>query len=218
MPSSKANVVKAFRIFFRDFLKAGWLVESFKLPPTQARIIKVPSKQEMQKFYNELRRQEIRVLFLLYASSGLRFNEVLSLIKDNVNFELRLLDSNGVHKNGTTKKSYFSFYNHECETILKEYLDTRTDDNPKLIPIDGRVIQNEFKKASLRSGIHISAQVLRDWFCQEMGELGVPDRFIDAFCGRTPKSVLARHYSDYSPERLKAIYDKAGLKILVSLI
>jgi len=37
---------------------------------------------------------------------------------------------------------------------------------------------------------------------------------IDAFCGRTPKSILARHYTDYSPELLKRIYDKAGLKIL----
>jgi hypothetical protein len=27
-------------------------------------------------------------------------------------------------------------------------------------------------------------------------------------------SVLARHYTDYSPERLKAIYDKAELKVL----
>ena len=43
--------------------------------------------------------------------------------------------------------------------------------------------------------------------CQEMGELGVPDRFIDAYCGRVPGSVLARHYSDYSPVRLKTIYD-----------
>ena len=41
-----------------------------------------------------------------------------------------------------------------------------------------------------------------------MGNLGVSDRYIDAFCGRTPKTVLARHYTDYNPERLKKIYDK----------
>ena len=43
-----------------------------------------------------------------------------------------------------------------------------------------------------------------------MGELGIQDRYVDAFCGRTPKSVLAKHYTDYNPKRLKAIYDKAG--------
>lgn len=42
----------------------------------------------------------------------------------------------------------------------------------------------------------------------------VADRFIDAFQGRIPRSVLARHYTDYSLENLKAIYDKAGLRVL----
>lgn len=47
-----------------------------------------------------------------------------------------------------------------------------------------------------------------------MGELNVPDRFVDAFCGRVPKSVLAKHYTDYAPKKLKRIYEKAGLKVL----
>ncbi|NJD77357.1 MAG: hypothetical protein FIB08_09725 [Candidatus Methanoperedens sp.] len=38
------------------------------------------------------------------------------------------------------------------------------------------------------------------------------DRYVDAFCGRVPQSVLARHYSDFSPEVLKEIYDKANLR------
>ncbi len=69
-------------------------------------------------------------------------------------------------------------------------------------------------KASNRSGIKITPQTLREWFCSEMGRLNIPDRYVDAFCGRTPKSVLARHYSDYSSERLREIYEKAGLKVL----
>jgi intergrase/recombinase len=46
-----------------------------------------------------------------------------------------------------------------------------------------------------------------------MGRLGVPDRYVDAFCGRVPQSVLARHYTDFSPERLKEIYDQACPRI-----
>ena len=30
----------------------------------------------------------------------------------------------------------------------------------------------------------------------------------------TPQSVLARHYTDYYPERLKRIYEEANLKVL----
>jgi intergrase/recombinase len=47
-----------------------------------------------------------------------------------------------------------------------------------------------------------------------MTEQGVQDRYIDAFCGRTPKSVLARHYTDYSLEKLKRVYDITNLKVL----
>ena len=47
-----------------------------------------------------------------------------------------------------------------------------------------------------------------------MGRLGIPDRYVDAFCGRVPRSVLARHYTDFSPGKLKEIYDKANLRVL----
>jgi len=33
--------------------------------------------------------------------------------------------------------------------------------------------------------------------------------------GKTPKSVLARHYTDYNPERLRLIYEEADLKVLI---
>ena len=75
-----------------------------------------------------------------------------------------------------------------------------------------RVLKRKLKR---RSGIHIAAQKLREWFCCEMGSLDVNDRYIDAFCGRTPKSVLARHYTDYNPDRLQRICERANLKVLV---
>jgi len=34
-------------------------------------------------------------------------------------------------------------------------------------------------------------------------KLSYDERYIDSFCDRTLKSVLARHYTDYSPERLR---------------
>ena len=37
---------------------------------------------------------------------------------------------------------------------------------------------------------------------------------INALCGRTPKSVLTRHYADYNPERLQLIYEEANVKVL----
>jgi len=31
-----------------------------------------------------------------------------------------------------------------------------------------------------------------------MGNKGVSDRYVDALQGRTPKSILARHYTDFT--------------------
>jgi len=46
-----------------------------------------------------------------------------------------------------------------------------------------------------------------------MGRLGIADRYVDAFCGGVPRSVLARH-TDFGSDRLKEIYDGARLKVL----
>jgi intergrase/recombinase len=66
----------------------------------------------------------------------------------------------------------------------------------------------------LKSGVVVKPQVLREWFCNELGKFGVPDRFVDALCGRLPHSVLARRYSDYGPDNLKTNYDKANLTVI----
>jgi intergrase/recombinase len=47
-----------------------------------------------------------------------------------------------------------------------------------------------------------------------MASLGVDSSYIDAFAGRVPDSVLEKHYLDYTPRKLKQIYDEADLTVL----
>ena len=42
----------------------------------------------------------------------------------------------------------------------------------------------------------------------------VPDRFVDVFQGRAPKSVLAKHYTGKGLELLSRLYSKINLQIL----
>jgi intergrase/recombinase len=44
-----------------------------------------------------------------------------------------------------------------------------------------------------------------------MMRLGMSETYIDALCGRVPKSVLARHYTDFSAEKLREIYEKVNI-------
>jgi intergrase/recombinase len=71
-----------------------------------------------------------------------------------------------------------------------------------------------WKSAREKTGLNITHQKLRQWFCSEMLKLGVSETYVDAFCGRVPKSVLARHYADFSPEKLKEIYGETKPNVL----
>jgi integrase len=210
--NSYGNALKPIKRFFRDYMRMGEVVESFKFRKVTLKPIIVPSKEQLKKFYQALRTRRARALFLMYASTGLRRTELLSLTKDDIDWEKRMVIPNGY--DGGTKRSWVTFFNEEAECALKEYLATRKDVNPKLFRISPHTFIDVWRYAGQDSGVRITPQVLREWFCDELGRLGVPDRHVDAFCGRMPKSVLARRYSDFAPEKLKEIYENAMFNIL----
>jgi len=137
----------------------------------------------------------------------------LDLTMDQIDLEQRAILPN---KSSSTKRTWYSFFNSECQEALVRYLMIRQDPKRggRLFPFRNAYRGVVFRIAHHKTGLHITPQTLRFWFANEMARLGVPDRFIDAFQGRIPRSVLARHYTDYSLENLKAIYDRAGLKVL----
>ncbi len=204
------NHVKALRVFFRGYLKSD-AAEGFKIPQPNQGYVEVPSKEELRRFYNALPDWRSKALFLFYATSGRRRNEILNLDLKDVDFEQKMLAP--IDEESQTKHTWFSFFNGEALDAYHQY----QKEEP---PLDGKLFRGAshvnqiFKETSEKTGIKISPQVLREWFCQTMGELGVPDRFVDALCGRVPKTVLGKRYSDYSPQRLKKIYDRAGLRVL----
>ena len=75
------------------------------------------------------------------------------------------------------------------------------------------LIRRDWSRAAKKS-IKINPHLLRKWNATELARLGVPDRYVDAFQGRLPQTILARHYSDYTPQNLLKIYKQANLKIL----
>ncbi len=205
------NHVKSIRVFFKKYPKSD-MAEGFKIPRANLNYIKVPSKEELKRFYGALPDWKFKALFLMYASSGRRKNEILGLILEDVDFEQRMLVP--INKESQTKHTWFSFFNIEALEAYRHYQHEQGHKlNGKLFEGASHVNQI-FKETSEKIGVKVSPQVLREWFCQTMGELGVPDRFVDAWCGRVPKSVLGKRYTDYNPQRLKQIYDGAGLKVL----
>lgn len=171
----------------------------------------LPSREQVAKGFNALESLQEKALYLFTASTGLRKSEILGLLKNQVNHETHLVLAEHFTRK---KRSGITFYNYETEVFLREYLDERRDSSEKLFPISDRAWREIWEKALGSAGVKVTAKILRAWFSTEMGELGTPDRFVDVFQGRAPRSVLARHYTGTGLDRLKRIYDKANLKVL----
>jgi len=212
--NTRANVLKSLKRFYCDFLKKPEVVESFKFPKRIYTPKQVPSKEDLKRFFNALDDDRDQAFFLLAATSGLRRSELLGLTIHDLDLENRLIIPKNAHTTGTTKKTWVSCFNTEAQIYLRRYLSNRETNEGRVFPRTETAFRKAFNRANQKTGLHITPQVLRDWFCCQLGELGVPDRYVDALCGRVPKSVLARHYTDYSPEKLKRIYDRANLTVL----
>jgi integrase len=207
------SILMALKVFFRDFLQAPEVVSSFKFPHQVFKPKQILSKEQVNQFYECLETTKEKALFLLYATTGLRRDEILSLRPEDIDFDKRMMTPN--NHEGETKKSWVSFYNDEAEQALKEYLSIKkTSRSQRLFPMQRQEVVELWKVARDKTGINITPQKLRQWFCSEMLRLGVSETHVDAFCGRVPKSVLARHYTDFSLEKLKEIYEKVNLQVL----
>jgi len=220
--NSRANYLKAFRRFFRDFLGREDIIKSFKLPrpeiPIQP-VLELPSREELRRFFEALPSLRYKAAFLIYASSGLRAKELTELRFKDVDLERRMINATKLHK-GRTKRGWITFYSKEAAKWLKKYIEKlppeqRTPES-RIFPVTRHSVIKAFWKAEEKTGLKITPQVLREWFCQQLADAGVPERYIDAFCGRVPATVIRRHYSDYKPENLERIYKQAekALKIL----
>ncbi len=125
------NALMALKVFFRDYQEKPELVESFKFPRQVYKPKHIVSREGLKIFYEAIETQKEKALFLLYATSGLRRQEILSLKTEDVDFEKRMITPN--NHLGETKKSWCSFYNEEAEQALNEYLATKKQSRSKRI-------------------------------------------------------------------------------------
>jgi integrase len=106
------NALMALKVFFRDFLELPEVVASFKFPHQVFKPKQIVSKEQLKQFYKCLETPKERALFMLYATTGLRREEILSLKPENIDFDKRMITPN--NHNGETKKPWVSFYNEEA--------------------------------------------------------------------------------------------------------
>ncbi len=204
----KSNHLKALRKYTRNFLNLGRWIEEFRFEQTSYKPKKdLPTDEQLVLFFNELPEQAT-MIFLLLFNSGLRIGEILSLKLLDLDFEQNMIDASNVHK-GKTKASGYSFFTYQTAKLLQDYLsDKQLFEEENIFSISARGVQQAFKTASEKLGLDINPHLLRTVFTEKCRKAGIKDDYINAFCGRTSKTVLAKHYTDYSPNSLREQYDK----------
>ena len=203
----------SLRRFARDFLHAPESILDFKMAPIDllGSNVLLPTKEQLKKGFEALTDDGERSLYLFTATTGLRRSEIMGLTKDKIDFKTRCVIPMHFTR---VKRSGITFYTKETETYLNKYLSSRPSEDLKIFRIYEMRHREVWKKASKAAGIKITPKILRVWFSTEMGEQLVPDRFVDIFQGRAPRSVLAKNYTAKGIERLKTIYEKANLTIV----
>lgn len=169
---------------------------------------------KVSRFIEAIDDLTVKCMAILLATSGLRKSEVWNLKRSEINRNLRCIIPN-CHS-GETKQSGISFYNEEAESVLEEYSKQQLmkSKGDRLFVIGHARFLRIWNKAREKSGVYLKPKDLRDFFSQEMGKALIPDRFIDIFQGRSPRNVLAKHYTPQGIQLLREIYDKAKLKVL----
>jgi integrase len=191
----KSNHLKALRRYVRDFLKLGNWIEEFDFAKANYKPKKdLPSDKQLSLFFNELPYQE-QLVFLLLYNSGLRIGEILCLQLSNLDFKQNMIDASNVHK-GRTKSSWYSFFTSQTAVLIQNYLRENglLEPDSRIFSVSARTVQQTFKSTSEKLQIEIYPHLLRTIFTEKCRKAGIEEDYINAFCGRIPKTVLARHY------------------------
>ena len=201
--------IKTIRRFFRDYLDKPELATfQFKTVPFTPKILNL-TKSDLHGFYDAIDHPVVKMMFLAYCVTGLRRNDIMYLMINELERNNRMIIKSSQSR---TKHRWVTFYNEELGKVLHPYLDSRNDSNLRVFPVDKyKTFPKYWSMAAAKTGLKITPKDLRDWFNNEMMRLGVPETYINAFCGRIPRTVLRRNYVNYNPMKLKEIYDKANL-------
>ena len=162
-------------------------------------------KENVIKGFNNLVKDDERLLYSLLTVTGLRKSEALSIRLENIDFDNRIIFLNMIRR---TKRVYFVFFNSFVKDLLEDYVNKRSLSNKDLIfKFSVRRFYNLFRRASYNN-TKITAQSLRKFFATYSIENGMNPLFVDFLQGRIDYSILMRHYFRPPIKSLRKEYDK----------
>lgn len=168
------------------------------------------SDVELDKMVSAIENERDRAIYEVLLSSGLRASEFLALDRWDIDFQTLRVNV----KNGKGKKDRVTYITNVAAEHLKNYLKTRTDDNPCMFyshnkcRLSARGLSKILKKISKDSGVtNIHPHRFRRTFASNMAENGAPIQVIQQLLGHSSLDTTMV-YVNTSDEQLEFTYKR----------
>ncbi|MBB5684333.1 tyrosine-type recombinase/integrase [Sphingobium boeckii] len=168
------------------------------------------SQQEFETFFAQVKAPHARLYVLLGLYTMARPAALLDLTWDRVDWKRGTIDLNPPGRTRTAKKRAETIpLNDEAIEALKLAWTARQTDY--VIERGGKRIANVkklFQAASERSGIHVTAYMLRHTGAVWAAEAGAPMSELAQFMGHDDSRTTEKHYARYTPGFLRGVANR----------
>ena len=211
-PKTRANQVKSFRRFFRDYLNRPELVAGIGMDNATVGERYCPTDEEVRALIEAMPDLKWKALAMAYAKTGARCSELLAVRVKDIDWEHKVIR---LRHSTSTKRAGVALFDDELAELLRAYIrQAGLKPEDRLWPHAKDYVSKKFRLISRKVlGKSITPQNLRVWHSYKLAEAGVPDRYVDVLQGRASKKIIAQYYTPKGLRELRAIYEKADLRI-----
>ncbi|ACP46101.1 integrase family protein [Sulfolobus islandicus Y.G.57.14] len=156
---AKSVTIRYYIIAVRRFLK--WLNVSVKppIPKVRGKEVKALDESQIQKVLNTCKRTKDKLIIRLLLDTGLRANELLSVLVKDVDLENNMIRVRNT-KNGEERVVFFT---DETKQLLRKYMKGKKLDE-KLFDITYDALYRKLKRLGNKVEIELRPHILRHTF------------------------------------------------------
>jgi len=187
-PDDRHSVL-AYRVFIKFLHEEGiadlrYLLEYLKAKSAGIDLY-VPSEEEVFKAWRTIERKDVKAVYAILISSGIRVREAVRMMC--IYDKRRLVERDGIHLYPLkwirgSKRIYYAFL---CEPFI-DYLFKKK--------MTWSMVTNHVARLNV-----LRPKYVRKFVATKMYELDIPAEIIDFIQGRVGRSILVRHYLNLLP-------------------
>lgn len=148
------KIIGALRVFFHDFLDRE-VMDAFEMPSKSAKPTDIPSKDDLQTFYEALENPKYKAAFLFAATSELRSSELCQLTMDDIDEDKQMLVPD---KESSTKETWLTFYNDEAAEAFEAFKPERESGDERVFQTSKQPLNRKFRHVSEDTGVKMTVQ------------------------------------------------------------